>query len=81
MHAQICKRALTQSSIGKHALLTLTKNRLVVRCSEFLPIIILHILTKSEVSVIQRRKDILSEIKCSQKVVGRLTFDLLTHKS
>ena len=36
--------------------------------------------TKSEVSVIKRRKDILSEIKYNQKVAGRLTFDLLTSR-
>ena len=73
--------ALRQSSIGKHALLTLTKNLLVLRCSECLPIIIFHIFTNSEVSVIKRRKDIPSEIKCNQKVAERLTFDLLSQRS
>ena len=29
----------------------------------------------------KRRKDILSEIKCNQRVAGRLTFDLLTQRS
>ena len=38
----------------------------------------LHLLTKSEVSVIERRKDILSEIKCNQSATGRLTIDLFT---
>ena len=50
-------------------------------CSECVPIIILHIFTKSKVSLIKRHKDVLSEIKYNQKVAGRLAFDLLTQKS
>ena len=81
MLSQFTKLAYTQSTIRKHALLTLTNNFFIISCSECLPIIILHIFTNLDVSVIKRRKDILLEIKCIQKVKGRLTFDLLTLKS
>ena len=81
MLSQFTKMAYTQSTIRKHALLTLTNNLFITSCSAYLPIIILHFFTNLEVSVIKRRKDILLEIKCSQKVTGRLTFDLLTQKT
>ena len=66
----------------KHALLTLIKNLLVFWCSECLQITILHVFFfKIEVSVIKKRRDTLSDIKCNQKVAGRFTFDLFTQKS
>ena len=48
---------------------------------ECLSFIILHLFTESEVYVIKRCKAILSELKCNQKVAGKLTFDLLTQRS
>ena len=54
------KMAKTQSSIGKYAWMGLTNTLYVFWCFECLPTIVLHIYTKSEVSVIKRRKDILS---------------------
>ena len=44
--------------------------------SECLPIITLQLFTNPKVSIIKRCKDILSIIKCNQKVKGKLTFDL-----
>ena len=76
MLTQFTKMEKTQRYIGKHSSLTLTYNRFVLSCSGCLPTIILHLFTKSELSVIKRRKHILSEIKYIQKITGRwsLTF-------
>ena len=56
MLAQFTKIAKKQSSIAKYELMTLTNNLNVLWFSECLPIFILHIFTKSEVSVIKRRR-------------------------
>ena len=75
------KMAKTQSPIWQCLLLTLINNLFVLWRSERLSIIILHLFTKSDVSVIKMRKDLLSEIRCNQKVTGRFTFDLYTQNS
>ena len=81
MLAEFTKMSQTQSSIGKHPLLNFTNSLFVLWCSGCIPIITLHLFTKLDASLIQRRKDILSEIKSNQRVAGRLTFDLLTQRS
>ena len=62
--------------IGKHSLLTLTYNIniFVIWRSMCFRIIIHRLFTEWDASVIKRRKDILSEIKCNQRVAGRLDF-------
>ena len=72
--AEFSKMTKTQSSIGKHPLLNLTNNLFVLWSPGCFPIIILHVFSKFDASVIQRGKDILSKIKCNEKVAGSLTF-------
>ena len=81
MLAEFTKMSKTRSSIEKHPLLTLNNNLFLLLCSEYFSIIIHHLITKLDASVIKRRKDILLEIKCNQRVAGRLTFDLLIERS
>ena len=53
----------------------------VLKFSRHVSFIILYLRTKKEEELTKMCSDILSENKCTQKVAGRLTFDLLTQSS
>ena len=66
MLEQFTKNCIDTTLKWKACVTGLQNKLYVLLCSECLPIIILHIFTKSEVSVIKRRQDFLSKIKCNQ---------------